>query len=133
MLAFVVLGMAASAQIGAVKSISIDSLKATAAVTSSVVQVTGAYNAITFQALCTETDGSTSSSGTLILQGSVDGLSYKTLSSDVGWAIPNDTLTISDGAIWQFSVTNAALKYYKVIGATSASDTVLVTLKYILK
>lgn len=133
LLAFAVVAMAASAQVGSVKSVTFADLEDATADTSSVVSVTSSYNAITFQALCTESDGSTSSSGTIILQGSVDGISYLTLSEDVGWAIPNDTLTISEGAIWQFSVTDAALKYYRAIGVTSASDTVTVTLKYLLK
>ncbi|WBC28462.1 hypothetical protein RPMD05_76 [Rhodobacteraceae phage LS06-2018-MD05] len=130
-LAFAVLGMAANAQVAAVKVLSIDTLTAATTDTSAVAYVSGSYNAITFQALCTELGGT--SDGTLRLEGSVDGLSYLTLESGIGYAYPNDTLDVSSGAIWQFKVNDAPFKYYRVIGLGTANDTTLVTLKYILK
>lgn len=130
-LVFAVAAMAANAQIGAVKSVAIDTLTAATTDTSAVVAVSGAYNAITFQALCTQLGGT--SDGSLRLEGSVDGLSYLTLTDGVGYAYPNDTLTVTNGAIWHFKVTDAPFKYYRVIGLGTASDTTLITLKYVLK
>lgn len=126
-----VAAISASAQIGTVKSVAIDTLDNTNPRTSDVVVVSGAYNSITFQALCTQLGGT--SDGRLVLYGSVDGISYKALTSDVGWAIPNDTLTITNGAIWQMCVKNVPLKYYKVIGTGTSNDTTLITLKYVIK
>ena len=130
-LVLAVLGMAANAQIGTVKSLAIDTLTAATTDTSAIAYVSGAYNAITFQALCTQLGGT--SDGSLRLEGSVDGLSYLTLESGIGYAYPNDTLTVTNGAIWHFKVTDAPFKYYRVIGLGTANDTTLVTLKYVLK
>lgn len=131
-LVLAILGMAANAQIGTVKTLAIDTLTAATTDTSAVASVTGAYNAITFQALCTQLGGT--SDGSLRLEGSVDGISYKTITDGyVNYAFPNDTLTVTNGAIWHFTVYHAPFKYYRVIGLGTASDTTLVTLKYILK
>jgi len=131
--ALAILGVAASAQagVGRVKSLAIDTLTAATTDTSAVAYISGSYAAITFQALCTELGGT--SDGSLRLEGSVDGLSYLTLQEGVGYAYPNDTLTVTDGAIWQFKVNDAPFKYYRVIGLGTANDTTLVTLKYLLK
>jgi hypothetical protein len=133
-LVFAVAAMAANAQIGAVKSVAIDTLTAATTDTSSVVYVSGAYNAITFQALCTELGGT--SDGKLVLQGSVDGLSYKTLTEKAGAIVGfpvADSAIVTSGAIWDVIVYKAPFKYYRVIGTGTASDTTLVTLKYVLK
>ncbi len=133
-----VLGIAVNAQwynngnIGVTQTIAIDTLTAAVNDTSTAITVTSEANSITFQALCTELGGT--SDGTLRLEGSVDGTSYLTIEEGlINYALPNDTLTITDGAVWQFSVVNAPFKKYRVIGTGTASDTTLITLTYILK
>lgn len=133
LLVFAFVALAASAQVGAVKSVTIDTLDNTNARTSDVVTVSSSYNAITFQAKCTQLGGT--SDGTLVLYGSVDGISYLPVIIDNVFvkAYPNDTLTITSGAIWQVTVKDAIYKYYKVIGTGTSGDTTLVSLKYLLK
>jgi hypothetical protein len=88
---------------------------------------------IAIQALCTETGGT--SDGTLVLQGSVDGTSYVTLTETSGLFTfyPNDTLTITDGAVLQVVVQDSPFAYYRVQGAGTASDSTQVAIKYIPK
>lgn len=133
-LVFALLGLAANAQVGAVKSFSIDTLTAATTDTSDVVSVSGSYNAIVFQALCTQLGGT--SDGNLKLYGSVDGLYYKQIVEKTGQFIGlpvADSAIVSSGAIWQVVVKDAVFKYYRVIGTGTANDTTLVTLKYLLK
>lgn len=85
---------------------------------------------VTLQAVCTELGGT--SDGTLILQGSVDGLSFVTLQDqqDLLKSYPNDTLTITDGAVGTWNLLRPSYKYYRVQGGGTASDTTLVVIKY---
>lgn len=133
-LIFAVLGMAVNAQVGAVKTLAIDTLTAATTDTSAVAAVTGSYNAITFQALCTQLGGT--ADGKLVLEASVDGLSYKPLTEKAGAVVGfpvADSAIVSSGKVWEVIVYDAPFKYYRVIGTGTASDTTLVTLKYILK
>lgn len=82
------------------------------------------------QALCTETGGT--ADGTLRLQASVDGTSwqYITESDNVANFFPNDTLTITDGAVYVISLKNKTFPYWRVSGAGTSGDTTQVTIKY---
>jgi len=94
----------------------------------------GSYNSIAITTLFTEIAGT--SDGSAILQASVDGISYYVLNETSGVAnfYPNDTLSITSGAIWNIVITEPAFKYYRVAATGTASpDITLVTTKYILK
>lgn len=82
------------------------------------------------QALCTQLGGT--SDGSLILKGSVDGVSFETVSETSGkFAFyPNDTLTITDGAVWLVDVEDQPFNYYSITGAGTADDTTKVTIKW---
>lgn len=102
-----------------------DTLQGNETVTFDVMQ-----DAKQIQALCTQLGGT--SDGTLILKGSVDGTTYVTLSETAGLInfYPNDTLTITNGAAWLVTIQEKLFNYYKVVGAGTASDTTLVTIKW---
>lgn len=133
LIAVMAIGMIATAQIGAVKTLTIATLDTAETKYSSIATVSASYNAITFQALCTQIGGT--SDGTLRLEGSVDGITYRTINEKSGFALftPNDTLTITNGASWQAVILKAPFKYYRVAGTGTNKDTTAVTIKYILK
>jgi len=95
--------------------------------------ITGSFEYITIQAHCTELGGT--SDGTMILQGSVDGEVYQTLTDASGIikGFTNDTLTITDGATQIWTVTDNPLNYYRVAGTGTADDTTYVEVKYLLR
>ncbi len=99
----------------------------------SVQNVTGTVSTISIGVLFTEISGT--SDGSAVLQGSVDGVSYYTLSSETGKMAfyPNDTLTITDGAIWVIELTNPAFVSYRIAATGTASDVTLITPNYIIK
>ncbi len=82
------------------------------------------------QVTCTNVGGT--SDGTLVLQGSTDGVNYVTLSATTGVFnfYPNDTLTIVDGAVWLINVEKPTFSYYRVVGAGTASDTTLIVINW---
>lgn len=120
-------------QVGRIYSVSTDTLNGAETVNFATSQITGGYTTLAIQALCTEIGGT--SDGTLILQGSVDGTSYVTMTDAVGVlaSYPNDTLTITDGAVVQYVVQETPFNFYRVQGAGTASDSTLVTVKYVYK
>lgn len=83
-------------------------------------------NIVALQALCTNTGGTTD--GTIVVQGSVDGVSFGTLASTAGlfYGYPNDTLTMTDGAVGLWVIENNPFLYirYKVAG-TSGDSTIV--------
>lgn len=85
------------------------------------------------QVVCSELGGT--SDGTLYLQGSLDGTSFYNVTStqDMLTFFPNDTLTITDGAVWLINIKDDPFQYFRVKGTGTASDTTLVTIKYIRK
>ena len=94
------------------------------------VTFTAMQDASQIQVLCTQLGGT--SDGTLLLKASVDGVTYTTL-AETSNAInfyPNDTLTITNGASWLIDVKGKLFNYYEVVGAGTASDTTLVTIKW---
>lgn len=82
------------------------------------------------QVLCTQLGGT--SDGTLLLKGSVDGVTYVTLKETTNMInfYPNDTLTITNGAAWIINIDEELFNYYKVVGAGTASDTTLIDIKW---
>ncbi|MFA5572134.1 MAG: hypothetical protein WDA42_03425 [Candidatus Bathyarchaeia archaeon] len=134
LIAVMAIGMMATAQIGAVKTLTIATLDTAEVKYSSIATVSGSYNAITFQALCTEIGGQ--SDGKLNLEASVDGLTYKPVIEKAGAIVGNpvaDSLIVEDGAVWQVTLYNAPFKYYRIAGTGTDNDTTAVTIKYILK
>jgi hypothetical protein len=107
-----------------------DTLQGAETVNFTAIRSTSSSGTLALQALCTELGGT--SDGTLILQGSVDGTSYNTITTVAGKYdfYPNDTLTITDGAVIQCLITASPFNYYRWQGGGTASDTTLVTQKY---
>ena len=133
MLAFVVVAMAASAQVGDVRSLASGTLTNTATLTSPVVTVTSSYNAITFQVKAVNVSGTTA--GTSILKASVDGTNYVTINNADGLVkgYPNDTLTVTNGVVWNIVVQDAPWKYYQISTTGTNTQVTTVSYKYILK
>lgn len=104
-----------------------DTLQGAETVTLGVVVSTSSSGTLAIQALCTELGGT--SDGTLRLQGSVDGTSYNFITSIDGKFdfYPNDTLTITDGAVIQCLITNSPFNYYRWSGSGTSGDTTLIT------
>lgn len=132
-LAFVLSVVAINAQVGRVYSVSVDTLNGNETVNFTLGQITGGYSTLTIQALCTQVGGT--SDGTLILQTSVDGTSWRTVQDAIGVlkGYPNDTLTITNGAVVQWVVDETPWNFYRVQGAGTASDSTLITVKYVYK
>lgn len=133
MLVFAFVALAASAQIGDVRITNADTITNTGVVTSDVIQITSNYNALTIQAVYTQLTGT--SAGSAVLKASVDGTSYITINNAdgmvKGW--PNDTVTITNGAIYDFVIKDVPFKYYKLVSTGSGTSTTRVVVKYILK
>lgn len=98
-----------------------------------VPDITGTYESLGIQVLCTELGGT--ADGTVVLQGSLDGTTYVTLSDDENYikGFTNDSLTISDGAANTWMIYNPGLVSYRIAATGTANDTTLVTTKYFLK
>lgn len=120
-------------QKGRVYSVATDTLNGAETVNFTLSQITGSYPSLSIQALCTNIGGT--SDGTLILQGSVDGISYVTMTDATGvlTSYPNDTLTITNGAVVQYIVQDNPFNYYRVQGGGTASDSTLISVKYTYK
>ncbi|MCR9066275.1 MAG: hypothetical protein NXI00_20050 [Cytophagales bacterium] len=86
-------------------------------------------NAKLIQALCTQTGGT--SDGSLILQVSLDGTAWTTISETSGIAHfePNDTLTITNGATYAIWI-DKPFPYARIQGAGTSGDSTRVAIKY---
>jgi hypothetical protein len=98
-----------------------------------VVAFSAMSNASVVSVLCTQLGGT--SDGEVYVQGSVDGTSYETLQFDVNDQFiysntDNDTLTITNGAIWLVDLSKLKFPYYRIEGDGTASDTTLITIKW---
>lgn len=96
------------------------------------VNFTSMQYAKTIQVLCEDDFGGTSD-GLIMLQGSVDGVSFDDLfTNDNYWysSIANDSLTIVDNATWIIDVSSLKLPYYRFTGDGTTGDTTLVTIKW---
>lgn len=134
-LIFVLSVVAINAQIGTgrVNSVSVDTINGNETVNFTLGQITSGFTTTTIQALCTQIGGT--SDGTLIIQGSVDGTSYVTLQDDVSVmkSYPNDTLTITDGAVGTWIIKETPYNHYMIQGGGTAGDSTLITVKYVYK
>lgn len=121
------------AQRGTVYTLAVDTLQGAETVNFEAIKITGDYNSIVIQALCTQTGGT--SDGSLILKGSVDGVTYTTLvtTDNFLYAYPNDTLTITNGASVQWVLDATPFLYYRVTGAGTSGDSTKVAIKYVYK
>ena len=120
------------AQKGSLKTVTVDTINGAETVNFALERITGNYDA-SIVTLCTQVGGT--SDGSLILQGSIDGTTYETLTETTGlihfW--PNDTLTIVDGAEWAIMLISTPFRYYREQGAGTSGDSTLITIKYTLK
>lgn len=133
-LGMLVIALGAYSQAGVVKTSSYDTLNGAETVNFPLGEsFSYGWETLTIQALCTQVGGT--SDGTLILQGSVDGTSYVTLQDATGvmQSYPNDTLTITNGAVGTWIVYNTPYRYYRIQGGGTASDSTLIQPKYIFK
>jgi len=87
-------------------------------------------NASQVQVLCSNVGGT--SDGSIVLKGSVDGVSYVVLDEKSGSVefYPSDSLTIVDGAVWLVDIKGDVFNYYKVSGSGTASDSTLITINW---
>ena len=131
-LAVITLGV--NAQNGTLKTPTtpFDTLNGNETVYFPVVTVTGDYANLSITALCTEIGGT--SDGTLQLQYSA-GSNYEDViqTSQLFEFISNDTLTITDAAVYNVVVRNPPVGSYRLKGVGTASDSTLITPRYRLK
>lgn len=135
LLGFIVSSVAINAQVGRIYTVAVDTINGNETVNFTLGQITGGYETLTIQALCTQVGGT--SDGTLILQASVDGTSYITIQDDTYSTLlksyPNDTLTITNGAVGTWIVKNVPYNFYRLRGAGTTGDSTLITAKYVYK
>lgn len=133
LLAFAFVALAASAQIGAVKTTTVKTLVNAATVTSDVIAASGQYNALTIQTVYTQVGATTS--GTATVQASVDGTSYVTL-TDVDGLVhgyPAITAAVANGYIYDVVIQDVPFKFFKVVTVGLGTQTTTVTTKYVFK
>lgn len=121
----------ASAQKGRVKTIVADTLQGNNNTNGADIIVSGSYDALVIEATCSKI--STDAGGTLYLQGGIQ--TYQTVNEANSNAkfTTNDTLTITDGAVWRIEIPNPPLGKYRLFGDGDANDTVKVSTIYYLK
>ena len=98
----------------------------------STSSISDAWDYVTIQALCTQVGGTTD--GTMTLMGSVDGTSYVPLVDESGLikGYPNDSLTMTNGAVQTWIIKGNPFNYYKAKIAGTSADTTLVSIKVAL-
>ena len=100
------------------------------------ISVTGQYRTLSIDVTCTELGGT--SDGTIILQArnGADAewstINSGSFSNYVNF-LSNDTLTITDGAVWKIEVHEPGFTQYRLYGDGTASDTTKVELWWALK
>lgn len=116
-----------------VVTVTADTLGASETVYFSVQPLTGSYTSLAMSVLFTEISGT--SDGTGYLQGSIDGTNFYNITSETGKATfyPNDTLTITDGAVWIIQLTEPAFVNYRWKLVGTAGDVTYVEPTYIFK
>ena len=92
---------------------------------SSPVESTSAQGTLMLQASFTNVSGTTA--GTATLEGSIDGVAYKTISTVAGKFdfYASDTETISNGLVMQAAITASPFGFYrfKVVGSGTQETT----------
>jgi hypothetical protein len=88
---------------------------------------------IAIQVLCEELGGT--SDGTIYPRVSIDDTSYVNITTTdyVVNSFPNDTLTITDGAVGLWNMTLLSNNYYGIMAIGTVGDTTKITLKYSIK
>ncbi len=143
-LSIALLTVAAYSQAGAVKTTT-DQIEGVTVMKAVLPTTFSGKHLLTIQVLCTNVDGT--SEGTLVLQGSVDGVSYNTLNNTLPYntafpnveqngqilAFPNDTLTVLDAAVCTWVVKDTPWKNYQLVSTGGAGDTTALTIKYVYK
>ncbi len=97
--------------------------------------ISGTYQYVALQALA-EDIGTGDPDGTIIAQASLDGTSYVNLNegADYIYFFPdNDTLTITDDAVFMVTVKEAPFKYYRFKVTGTDADSTKITSKYLFK
>jgi hypothetical protein len=133
LISLILFAFVALAQKGVVQSVTPDTLTAVETEYFVCGPFGNAWENLTIQALHTQLGGT--SDGTGVLQGSVDGVSYVTIQDEAGFmkSYPNDSTTITSGAVYEWTIRKPAFNYYRYAATGTASDTTLVTVKYIYK
>jgi len=130
LVALFVCSLSAEAQRGRIKNVS-DTLQGSETVNFAIPS-NGSYQSLSLEVTCTELGGT--SDGTLILQGGLN--TYSTINSvdfsNVYWET-NDTLTITDAAVWLIDIPYPTHNQYRIQGAGTASDTTLISIDYMFK
>ena len=133
---FAVAAMAATAQKGVVVELDVDTLNGAETVYFETPIFTGS-DAFTLQAACDNIGGT--SEGTLSLEASVDGSDWVPLAEQDGLIHgfattgENDSLTITDNANISWIIQKNSFLQYRVKGTGAASDSTLITVKYVRK
>jgi hypothetical protein len=142
-LVFAIAAIAANAQRGEVLTITADTLNGNETVNFDLgVNFTGEYDYVVVQALCTQVGGT--SDGTLALYGSLDGTSYSFINgvgAEVITASPKASITgadlnqvtITNGLVASWVVKGAPYKKLRLVGVGTASDSTLITPKFMYK
>ena len=132
----------ASAQKGALKTITTDTVKGAETIAFSPIQLNGSYQSLSIQFLCTQLGGTTD--GTMEVQASNDGVSYFNLNNVDDkmvyfspYARVNDSiigkLNLYDSATLNFVIPNPAHRFYKVSVTGTSGDTTKLTGNYVYK
>ena len=113
-----------------------DTLNGAETVNFTTISASGSYATLSLDVECTELGGT--SDGTLILQGRNGSASeWTTLTSTYlatwGNFSPNDTLTITDGAVWKVELHDPGFLNYRVQGLGTSGDTTLVDIRWLVK
>ena len=131
---FAVAAMAATAQ--NVIELGVDTINGNETVYFETPIFTGS-DAFTLQAACDNIGGT--SEGTLSLEASVDGSDWVPLAEQAGLIHgfattgENDSLTITDNANISWIIQKNSFLQYRVKGTGAASDSTLITVKYVRK
>ena len=108
---------------GTVTSLTVDTIPSATAVNFPLgVDFKSNAQVIAIQAVCTEISGT--AEGNLYLEGSLDGTSYETITATEYFMVgfPDDTLTITDGAVGIWYLYNTPFNYIRLQGTGGAGD-----------
>ena len=141
-LAIIMVAMISYGQRNKVISVTPDTLNGSETVNFDLGTITGTYTSFVVQALCTQVGGT--SDGTLTIYGSLDGTSYSFINAvgaEVMTASPKasitgadlNQITITNGLVASWVIHESPYKYYRLAGVGTASDSTLITIKYLIK
>jgi hypothetical protein len=121
------------AQQGRIYSITVDTVKSNETIYLTTPQISGGYETLALQVLCTQKGGTTD--GKVTIQASADGISYKGLTDNAAYfyGIGNDTLTMTNGVVGEWIVLDTPWNFYRFKVEGTASDTTIMTAKFIYK